>query len=74
MPARISQVLIIMSPPKDIWMNKLRIIPASTHGGNDKHRYADTEAVRTGHIAGLLLVEGSLASLSITNSGDGMPS
>jgi dTDP-4-dehydrorhamnose reductase len=27
--------------------------PAHTHGGNGKHRYADIEAVRTGHAAGL---------------------
>ena len=24
--------------------------PSWTHGGNDKHKYADTEAVQTGHI------------------------
>ena len=27
--------------------------PRSTHGGNNKHVYADTEAVQTGHIIGL---------------------
>ncbi len=30
--------------------------PVYTHGGNDTHRYADTEAVRTGHRAGLSIL------------------